>query len=99
VACQFGPVAINTASMSAARQQLAQIMVGSAGGIAVLFIGHLLDGLAACGLHVADGHKLHIGLWQKATQVVGSPIADADTAHDDPLHSQADGRWRRGRPW
>ena len=50
-----------------------------------LGVDHLLDGLAACGLHVANGHELHVGLRQKAAQVVGAPIADADTAHDDPL--------------
>ena len=80
VACQFGPVAISTASISSRVEQLAKVAIPFAILIAVLFVGHLLDRIAALCLHIADGHELHVLLLQEAAQVVRAAVADADAA-------------------
>ena len=66
-----------------AGEQIAEVAIHVAIGVAVVFIGDFFDGLASFFFDVADGDELNIGLWQEATQVVGAPIADADAAHDD----------------
>ena len=66
-----------------AGQQLAEVAVGGAVRVAVLRVDHLLDRLAALGLHVADGHEPDVGLLQEAAQVVAAAVADADAADDD----------------
>ena len=85
VACQFGPVAISTASISLRSSSSRKSRYMSQLLIAVLLIGHLLDGHAAGLLHIADGGELHVFLLQEAAEVVRAAVADADAADDDPL--------------
>ncbi len=68
-----------------AGQQVAQVAIRRTVLIAVLLVGHLLDLGTPLGLHVADGHELHVRFWQKAAEVVGAPVADADAAQHDPF--------------
>jgi hypothetical protein len=53
--------------------------------VVVLAIDHLLDGLAAPGSDVADGHELHIGFVQETTQHVTPARPDANAAKNNPL--------------
>ena len=85
VACQFGPVAISTASISLRSSSSRKSRIHAAVLVAVFFIDHFLDGDAASLLDVAHRHELHVLLLEEAAQVVGSPVADADSAHHDPL--------------
>ena len=48
-------------------QQLADVAVHRAVLVAVLGVDHRLDRLAAAGLHVADGHELHVRLGQRSS--------------------------------
>ncbi len=72
-----------------AGQQVAQIAVRGAILVAVLLVGLLLDGLAARGLNVADGHELHIRFPHEAAQIVSAAIADADAAQDNAFAGRA----------
>jgi len=63
-----------------AGQQLAEVVIRRAVLIAVLLIGHFLDGRAACRLDVGNGDELHVRLLQKAPEVVAAPVSDADAA-------------------
>ncbi len=83
VACQFGPVAISTASMSLRASSSRRSRYMAQSWLPYFVIGLLLDGLAACGLHVANGDELHVRFFQETAQVVGAAVADADGAQDD----------------
>ena len=85
VACQFGPVAISTASISLRSSSSRKSRYMSQFSLPYFSIGDLLDRRAAGRLHVADGDELHVLLLQEAAEVVGAAVADADAAEHDPL--------------
>ena len=94
VACQFGPVAISTASMSLRSSSSRKSRYMSQSWLPYLLVGHFLDGVAAGFLDVADGDELHVLLLQEAAEVVGSAVADADAA--DARSARWGQRRRRG---
>ena len=62
-------------------EQLAEVAIGRAGRVAVLFVGHLLDGRSAVGSNVSDGHKLHVGLGKECDcSTVAAAVANPDSA-------------------
>ncbi len=74
------------------RQQLAKVVVGGAVVVLVTFV-HLAFGvIAGAGSHVAGCHVLDISMAQEGGHVTFSHVADADTAHDNPVT----GRWSIG---
>ena len=85
VQCQFGPVAIRTASMSLRSSSSRKSRYIAQFVIAVLLVDFFLDGDAAFFFDVADGDELDVLLLQEAAEVVSSPVPDADSAHHDPL--------------
>jgi hypothetical protein len=98
VACQFGPVAISTASMSSRSSSSRKSDVGRAIGVAVLVIDDLLDRRAPIRLGVGDGDELHVGLGQKAAEHIGASIPQPDAADDDPI-TGGDGSVPTQRLW
>ena len=73
-----------------AGQQLAEVVVGLAVGVLVVFV-HLALGLVAGALaHIADGHVLDIRTAQERALVAASHVADADAAHHDPVAGRRD---------
>ena len=62
VACQFGPVAISTASMSSRASSSRKSRYVAQSWLPYLASTIFLTGVAARGLHVADGHELHVRL-------------------------------------
>ena len=74
----------------AAEQELAEIVVGGAIRVAVLFIDDALGLLQMVFVEVADGHPLDLVLAQERFHVGKAHHAEPDPGHDDPV------RWRDG---
>ena len=66
-------------------QQLAEVAVGGTVLVAVLLIGHLLDGLATGLFHIADRNELNVLLLQETAEVIGSPVSNPDASDDNSL--------------
>ncbi len=60
-------------------QQFAEIAIGVAIIVTVFRVGDFLNGRAAIGLDVDNGHELNVRLREKATQVVGTTVSDTDS--------------------
>ena len=85
VACQFGPVAISTASMSLRASSSRKSRYVAQSWLPYLASAIFLTASRRDGLHVGNGHEPHVRLLQEAPQDVGAAAADADAAQDDPL--------------
>jgi hypothetical protein len=66
-----------------AAQQLAEVPVTAAVGVAVVPVDEPLAGLAPPGLHVGDGDAAHVGEAQHGLEVAGAARADADHPERD----------------
>jgi hypothetical protein len=66
-------------------QQLAEIDVRRAIGVAVLVVDNLLDRRPPIRLGVGDGDKLHVGFGQEAAEHIGASISQPESADDDPI--------------
>ena len=69
----------------AAAQEFAEVPIRGAVLAAVALVDHLLDGLAPGGLHVADSHAADVRAARGSMSVVGTTVADTDTAQHDLL--------------
>ena len=80
-------------------QQLAHVPVRRAILVAVFAVHGVLGAFAVAFPHIADGHKLHVGLAEHPAQIAGAAAADADGPHHDPLarRHRAVAPQRRGR--
>ena len=68
-----------------ARIELAEIVIGRAGLVAVLLVDHALGHGQRFFVEVADGHPLDLGLLEEALHVARAHHAEADAGHDDPV--------------
>ena len=68
-----------------AGQQVPQVDVLGAVGVAVLLVHGRLGALTASALHVADGHHLHLALLHERAHVIAPAATDTDDAHGDAL--------------
>jgi hypothetical protein len=64
-------------------EQISKVAVGFALVVLVVLIGFLLDRKTLLFLHVTDGDKLDIFLFQKTSQIVSSAISNPNTADDN----------------
>ena len=85
MACQLGPVAISTASMSPRASNSRRSRYVAQSWLPYLVSALLLDGFPPRGLDIANGHEVHVGLLQETAQIVGAPAADADAAQHDAV--------------
>ena len=68
-----------------AGQQFAEVAIGVAFLVAVLFVGHLFDGLALISANIGDSDEADIGLLKHVAQHITATSANADPSQNNPF--------------